>query len=372
MQANKKQISLIVVTLFAFAIFLWQLIALFHNDISAKTSAPILAKTIETAKPSVATPNIQKSATPVLAETASPQQEAYLTLLNRYQLAKMQHKLLQEELAIANARQKISALNQKNTLDTIPEERNNPNTGFGTEITNKNQQLPFKLVYLGFQNGHWSATIHQKGHYRQLDKGMTLADGTHITNVDKNGIEFQNNQQQSYRLTFTELTLLTAPVPTDTTATPKKPIITPSDTARKITPPLLPSEKKSAKSAEKISTNIAATQNSAAKAANQPHTLDETVLLEMPPSSYTIKLMVGHKDRLLRFARKHHITDRTLCYSNIHSPHEQYTLVYGDYLTTRAAVSALNHLPPPLLQHPLCIQRLELIQREIAGSEPQP
>ncbi len=96
------------------------------------------------------------------------------------------------------------------------------------------------------------------------------------------------------------------------------------------------------------------------------HTLDETVLLEMPAKSYTIWLKSSaNKKELDAFAKKYHIDGRTLCYSNKSHPEPYYTLVYGDYLTTRAAKSALDTLPGLLHQKDLSIQSLGQIQNQI-------
>jgi septal ring-binding cell division protein DamX len=99
---------------------------------------------------------------------------------------------------------------------------------------------------------------------------------------------------------------------------------------------------------------------------NTKHSLDETVLLELPAYSYTIQLRASNNQKeLIEFAKKNHIDDRTLCYANTNHKQPYYTLVYGDYLTTRAAESAMSDLPSNLRVEHVAIRSLSQIQREI-------
>lgn len=351
MRLNKKPIFLASITVLAFTVLIWQWIALFHNDIRTpsitSTTSPHQKNQREAS--SVPTSHIQEVSTPTLSNNDTPEQKAYITLLNRYQLAKMQHKLLQEELAIANARQKITEFSHKNTLE-MP----HPLSGFGTENTGMDQDTAFDLVYLGFQNNHWSATIRHDGHYQELENGTSFTDGTQVIEIDKNGVSLQKGKQR-YRLTFTAMTPLASPE----TVTEKQ---TPITVFAKTPPALKP------KITQQVVEPLQPQPTSTIQFSKKSHTLDETVLLEMPPSSYTIKLMADNdKNHLLNFARKYHIEDRALCYSHGHAPKNQFTLVYGDYLTTRAALTALENLPRELREHYLTIQRLEHIQHEIRG-----
>lgn len=99
--------------------------------------------------------------------------------------------------------------------------------------------------------------------------------------------------------------------------------------------------------------------------------LDEIVLLAMPASSYTIKLLSAEShDTLVKFAKDHNLTGSTLCYSN-KAKLPLYTMLYGDYLTEAAAKSALASLSKDLQAVNPRIEKLEIVQKQLRGAIPQ-
>lgn len=95
--------------------------------------------------------------------------------------------------------------------------------------------------------------------------------------------------------------------------------------------------------------------------------LDEIVLLAMPASSYTIKLLSAEShDTLVKFAKDHNLTGSTLCYSN-KAKLPVYTMLYGDYLTEAAAKNALASLPKDLQAVNPRIEKLEIVQKQLRG-----
>lgn len=113
------------------------------------------------------------------------------------------------------------------------------------------------------------------------------------------------------------------------------------------------------------------------KKSNKPGTpqvqrdLDEIVLLAMPASSYTIKLLSAKShDTLVKFAKDHNLTGSTLCYSN-KAKLPVYTMLYGDYLTEAAAKSVLVSLPKDIQAINPRIEKLEIVQKQLQGSSSQ-
>ncbi len=96
----------------------------------------------------------------------------------------------------------------------------------------------------------------------------------------------------------------------------------------------------------------------------KPNNLDEAVLLAMPGSSYTIKLRSSaNREELVNFARQHKMSGRTLCYAKSEDRKKVYTLLYGDYLTETAAISALASLPQAVNPAEVSIEKLDDIQK---------
>lgn len=362
MQIKKKQASLILITVIALFIFLWQLVQLLSSDISIKPQniAPI-ANASKTPPHTMSDPPTTLVKFKNLRPETKAQQNIYLDLVNRYQMAKIQHKLLEEQLAIANARHQIAELSRKAAAHSISQDRAAVN--YGTEGIPTAPETPFKLLYLGYQNGQWSATINYNGHYQQLETNTTLADGTHIILVDQEGVIIEFHQQR-YHLTFNHLKRLP---PINPSSAKSHILKKPSDNTFVNAQPTL-------KTTLPIIPNASAKKNNAINIykknlnAPRPHTLDETVLLEMPAQSYTIKLFEStNQKHLLSFIKRHHLEDRTLYYSHTKNNILYHTLIYGDYLTTRAALTALNNLSLVIPPKNLSIELLKHIQHEING-----
>jgi len=140
-----------------------------------------------TIKPATFTRATQFEVTPtgVTERTAlSQDQSQYLHLVNQYQIVKMQRMLVEEEAAIAAAKQKISKIDKETGIvsgtltDTPTAEQISPTSGY-------------KLMYLDFQSGKWTATIRIAGRFQEVANGTHMIDGSKVINIDKRGVVMQ-------------------------------------------------------------------------------------------------------------------------------------------------------------------------------------
>lgn len=335
MSLPKRQTSLLCITLVATGIFAWQLIELFTHDIAAAPPKPAIT---EAAIAPVAAPSFNP-APPLPHE----EDRDFQVLLRRYELAKLQHRLADEELAIAKAQQSIHELTQ-NTNDTV--------TSHPTQ--------PWQLKYLGCHQQLWSATVAHGEQLINITAGMKLNDHLYVTRIDAQGV-WLRSPQHSYQLSFsglTRLTPLTHPTPTVTHA--ENVTLSPSPTA---------AQQDTVTENSGPKPTLTAIQQSApiAKPANiPPASFDETVLLAMPNHSFTLKLATdADKQTLLHLIHKHKINSRSFIYSHPCDKQRCYSLVYGDFLTLPAAQAAQAALPSRLRELNPEITSLRSIQKSL-------
>lgn len=363
MQLKKKQVYLLLVAIMATIVFVWQVISLMRSDISNKTSsatAQAPSQTTQAVSHPVRTAiakkilhnNSKKSRPYALAQLSKAdvsQQNKYVQLVHQYEYAKMENKILQQEVAIANSRHKIAKLNQSLAIEPSITGNLTP-SNFGVNNAQSNSSNELKLVYLDYQNNHWSATLQSEGHFHDISPGSQLADGQRIVAINKQGVLISKGAHR-FTVDFNGITSLPD---NQTNKTPQQHAKTPVANQ-------LPHKKTAV-----IERRIVSNHPQKAPKKKTSRSLDETVLLEMPASSYTILLRQSKdKNELIEFAKQHHIENRTLCYHNTKHPQPYFSLVYGDYLTTAAAKSALKLLPNSLRSKQLSIHPLQKIQKEI-------
>lgn len=370
MTLTKKKLSAIALAIVATLALLWQVTSLMKSDIGSRnyrTNSMSHQKKPPASSPIHSEPEPVLIAAPVATAKAeapiskedAARKAAWLDLIDRYRLAKLQHKLLEEQLAVANAQQQLQKM-QQTRLITENEQAS------ATGSYKQGNSIP-ELVYLDNQNGNWTATLAINHRYQQVDKDTMLPDGTHILDINQRGVVIAVKENR-YRIDFTGNTPL---------ATEKKQV-KPAETAQiktvnypKVTkinvtiPPMPIVSKKELEQQLTSQFPIIIGREFADNQTLKKYSFDETVLLQMPPSSYTIKLRDSkNRDELLKFAKKNHVNKRALCYTN-NKKQRLYTLLYGDYLTKTAAEDAFNKLPAALKTEQATIRKLMSIQAEL-------
>lgn len=378
MKLTQKKTPLIIITVAAVGIFIWQVYSLLNSDISLDTNSGIsMAAPVET--PAESNAELQRHSHPdrsraqhLIPEALEQQNNhvqmqttPYLKLVNHYKIVKMQHKLLQEELSIAKVRSQIAHLNQRPLQSSG--DGNDDESVFGIKSNNaiKNETT---LVYLDYQNAQWSAILKDSDGYHQVGPDSILSKNRKIIRINRSGVIMQAGAKR-FNLSFNGITPLPTPHPlhfTHRKTSPPKPevhsilplktfaaeqkVIHNKITAHKPPTKAIPIPKKAVKEKTPVK-----------------HTLDETVILEMPAKSYTIRLKRSNNMKdLINYANQNHMGDRTLLYTNKKSSNPSFTLVFGDYLTTRAAQAALANLARQTTDR-YSIALIEDIQKEIEG-----
>ena len=239
---NKRQKLIVALTIITFIVLIWQIYSLVHRDIRPTEVSVASSSTSNTQNlVSVApvTPNAETSQTPsqlttnapianpnfIESSTATPQtnttalqptlvtqlphanisnsslelnQREYMQFANQYELAKMKRQLLEEEVAIANARKSIANTEQE-TNKVLGGNSLLDDDG----ITNQN----WRLTFLSQFDGQWHATIIHNGQYVDVVKEDHLENGIKILDIDKNGVTFKY-QGKRQLLTFKGLIIL--------------------------------------------------------------------------------------------------------------------------------------------------------------------
>lgn len=119
--------------------------------------------------------------------TASQQQ--YVRLANAYQLAKMQRMLAEEETAVAEAKSKLQQL-AKSWHGAI-------NDAWQGATASTQTEDGYRLVYLDGQEGaDWVATLQHHGHYWAVQANTVLANGDKVLRIDHRGVLLAHGQQE--------------------------------------------------------------------------------------------------------------------------------------------------------------------------------
>lgn len=214
---TKRQKILLILTAITFGILVWQIYSLVRSDLyptsSKNNASSILAPQnpaqgitgtgttgspgmTDSANMTTATSDVAKN--PNAVENApqeinqlpaqiyqdqadfSPNQAEYMRYSREFELAKMQRRLLEEQVAIANAR--------KNIADT--QQQTNKLLGNASNLDDFSKDS-WGLTFLSFHNNQWHATIVHDGDYHNVIEGTKLLDGTKILQINKSGILFE-------------------------------------------------------------------------------------------------------------------------------------------------------------------------------------
>lgn len=214
MPMDKKQTLLMVLTIIAFLFLGYEIYRLVTDD----TSTPVAAKT--TVLPAKASPTKAANSTdtastseanaPVQLASLQQQpasvknQQAYMQLMNQYEIAKMRRQLVDEEVAIAQAQHRIQELSGGASASTASDSL--PNSTSFTPA-----QSGIQLSYLDKQDGQWSATINNNGQYVQVTKGSMIDGRFKVIGVDQDGVLVQAAAGRE-QITFNGIKAIKAPV----------------------------------------------------------------------------------------------------------------------------------------------------------------
>ena len=216
----KKQKILLALILIACAYIVWQFYGIYGGAnfssaaaITAKKAAnsSVVSAANNTSKPPVLA-NLAGSA-PILQENISQKsmtdqesdlaQERYTKMLDQYQLLKMKRMLLEEEVEIATAKQKIATLGGSADNGAL---NDSAALGYGGDVSANSSaaQLDddgYSVVYIDYQAGNWSATINYQGRFEEVAVGTRMADGGKIIDIDRKGVILKRGAQY-LKLTF--------------------------------------------------------------------------------------------------------------------------------------------------------------------------
>ena len=212
MALEKRQKILIPLIALALVFVVWQMYSLFFAGSSSSSSRSTTATTVQRSAPTTnsrlpgadgfksITPTTTRtqSTTTVAATASKPEktssdlpeftssQKRYLKLINRYQLVRMQRMVIDQEAAIAQAKERIASLSQTGV------------TNFdGSGISSAAPAASYSLIYVDYQHGEWTATISRAGRYQNVAVDDRLADGSVVTKINRSGVVVEKNNKDS-------------------------------------------------------------------------------------------------------------------------------------------------------------------------------
>ncbi len=339
MKVDKRQSIILVITLFAFAFLAFEAYQLVRNDISSAQTKPTPTPVIAQSQHSLtATPTFKAElpkSTRENHERLITHQQKYIDLVNQYEMAKMERQLLEEQVAIAQARQRIAELSAK--TQPLADTNNTTASPIPTASAERNSNPAYQLTYLDHQISGYSATLNKNGNYYEVTPGYQLPDGVEVKQITHDSVLLQQNDRQ-FRLTFNGL----APLPQNNASidAPKP---------------------KDAVDLTHIENKVFALNPTN----HTPHTytLDEILLLELPSTSYTI-LLKSDSDRhaLVLFAQKNALGENAIYYSLPSETQKKYVLLYSYFNTRAEAEMALQRLSPTLKNHHPTVESIATIQ----------
>lgn len=204
---NRKQKITLILFIIVILILGWQVYELISESKKTKRSFPT---------PKYNHPLLQPASTPTFKkelpssklnqdQKLTAYQKQYLSLVSQYQMAKLERQLLEEEVAIATARQQLAQLNQK-TQDLLGEKESTPLTIKQAPFSLKE----YRLAYLDHQANTYNATLSVKGHYLEITSGTQLENGARVISINNQGVIFLLHNEY-YQLTFNGLALIKQP-----------------------------------------------------------------------------------------------------------------------------------------------------------------
>lgn len=437
MKLDRKQKILLTLIIVAVAYLLWQIYDMFFagsvTTAATTTSTISAAPAAQSFQPVTTTTSTQTSTTPIMTaaapkmttvttqqQTTQPLREVtlrapltdsqrqYLKLVNQYQLVKMQRMVADEQAAMVSSKEKIAEANQQIAKMSGGVVQNSAsildNSPSSTSPTG------YQLMYIDYQNGHWTATLNKNGQFQEVEVGTTLSDGTRILKIDQNGAVI-NQSGKTYLLNFYGSTSLA-----NTTVLNKPPIVrTPADSYRLHGAPSLnplvvapPKPKKQThkttithtqkkqvvmqvKPAAPAITLDAPLTTNQAKALLEPtktgldlssqeknamlklengaanntamnnvnYTADEKYLLSLPPHDYTLQVLGSYNvSDLTKLMQTNNLQGKAYIFHTYYMGKDWYVLVYGTYTTETQALQAMKNMPKALQESKPWVRQL--------------
>ncbi len=142
---------------------------------------------VQIGQPSPATPE----SLALLAQSQQMQQQ-YIELVNQYQLAQLQQKLAQVDAQIAAS--KLTTTKSLVELKKLQPELGQAGYEFGLQPANTKANeseivsQTIQTMYVGQVSGRWQAMLQINGQYFQVSTGMTLPDGSTVTEISNKGV----------------------------------------------------------------------------------------------------------------------------------------------------------------------------------------
>ncbi len=388
MQMDKKQTSILAITVLAFGFLGYQVYQLIGSDLSqtvppAPSSKLVSSSTVSSTAPVSSVPLGSGSAAHLIAEntTAPPppvaaklptiarppllkSQQQYLELLNQYELLKMRRQMLEEQAAIAQAQNRIAVLNdQTRKLDASV--NTDASGNYTAPPQNSNNNTSYQLSYIDQQNGQWTASIYHNGVYQVVNMGSLLSDGSTVMGISEQGVSIQKKNER-WLISFNGLVNLPSKLPTPVpgqmptrmveSALPKVAV-----PAKVIPPKPVPKPIQYNWQARTI-LSLDPSENSGAPV------LDEHKVLSIPKGHYTIQLMGSYnKDIVDNFVKANDLQGKAFLYAVPSRDKYWYILIMGDYADLGDAKTALANMAPELKARGSWIRQYGEIQNMMRG-----
>ncbi len=120
------------------------------------------------------------------------EQSEYLRLLNRYNLLKLKHMLLEEEAAIAAAKQRI--IKSRSEIASM----GGDSVLLGEKDFDREDdeaRSVYELVYLDYQGTGWNALLNRGGRFFEVHQGTRMVNGDQVISVNKEGVILKQKDQ---------------------------------------------------------------------------------------------------------------------------------------------------------------------------------
>jgi len=323
MPIKKKKFAFLILTMIAFIFLIYQAVRLILNELKHQNLKDTVSTQVNTLQN---VPVISQKKSLLLSNPSK--NNDYLAMLNQIQYLQMEHKLLHEQVAVAKLQNELAQLNMKNA--------NNTKT-LNTALTEN-----YQLVYLGQHNQQWLATIAKDDSYQTVQTGDVLDDGSKILSIDQDGVTLLSNQDK-LSLSFNK-----AEKPAEISKKISQNVSTKINDVEDTQTNLL--AKKVARTNQTIDA-LARAQEPKPVLTRSALTLDEILLLELPPQNYTIRIAQDSKlTDLQKLVMKFRLDPKAMLFSFRQNQQTQHVLIFGDFNSKTEADEALNSLAPPLLQ----------------------
>jgi hypothetical protein len=396
MQMDKKQTSLLALTVLAFGFLGYQVYQLIGSDLSQTVPAAPSAKLVSSPPTSSASASSASTvplgggslahvdtqptanaaaATPVLASKLPTvdrppllkSQQQYLELLNQYELLKMRRQMLEEQAAIAQAQNRIAVLNdQTRKLDVSV---NTDASGNYTPSPQANNSARYQLSYIDQQNGQWTASIYHDGVYQVVNNGSQLADGSTVMSISQEGVILQNKNKRSL-ISFNGVVNLPSQTPTPIPGQmPTKMGLAANPTPVPLKVAVVPKPQPKPEP-KPIQYSWQARTIFSLDPSDNPDgpVLDEHKVLSIPKGHFTIQLMGSYnKDVVDNFVKANDLKGKAFLYAVPSRDKYWYILILGDYSDLAHAKTALANMPSELKARGSWIRQYGEIQNMMRG-----